>query len=260
MRFNDLSLDKALRGSIKILQRKKGYRFSIDAILLGNFVHINSGNIALELGSGSGIVSFIVAKRYGDSKIYGIEAQEDLYFLSLLNKKINNIENVFFINLDINDIPLVFPPHLVDVVFTNPPFREKKSGKIPPDKERLIARHEVLVGLEDLIESTNYILKPRGKFFMVYRARRLPELIFHLFRKKIFPTFIIPIFSEAKGEAELFLIMAEKGVRREMEILGPILLYDERGQKTTFHKVVSSRYFPRGIEVWRGRKWLLSQM
>ncbi len=256
--MNSYTLDSILNGSLFLYQREKGYRFSIDALLLGNFVETQGR--ALEIGSGCGVVSLMVAKRFPNSLIYGMEIQKELFTLSKTNKLINHIDNVFFLLGDVRDAKLIFKDSTFDTVFSNPPYREVRSGKRSPFEERLIARHEVALNLRDLINVASYLLKPKGRLFLIYRTRRLPELINLLEKKKIHPFILIPIFSSHRGDAELFLIEAEKGTKREMEILGPISLYDEKGEKTSFHSLVSSILFPgegstETKKIWRQAHW-----
>ncbi len=254
MRIDEYTLDVILKGKLRFYQKKKGYRFSIDSLLLGNFVEIKPGERALEIGSGCGIVSIMASKRFPEARIYSAESQKDLYVLSRLNGFINGTDNVTFFHYDIREHRLTFSPGIFDVIFSNPPYRERRSGKVPPSMEKLLAKHQVTLTPEDLAEATSYLLKNRGRLYLIYRPRRLLNLLQELSRKGINTSILVPIFSEMRGDAELVLIKAEKGTNREMEILGPISLYDGRGRKTPFHLAVSETLFPSGMKLWKERK------
>ena len=54
---------------IKLFQPKRGYRFSVDALLLEDFISAKQLNTGIELGAGSGIISILLAKRLKTTKI-----------------------------------------------------------------------------------------------------------------------------------------------------------------------------------------------
>ncbi len=254
MRADEYTLDEVLGGRLRFFQRKKGYRFSIDSLILGNFVGLNPKEKALEIGSGCGVVSIMVGTRHPDSLILGIEVQGELYRLSKINRIINGTDNVFFINSDVRDSKLIFSPGSFDAIFLNPPYREVRGGRTPPDAEKLLAKHQILLAPHEISKVASYLLKNRGKLYIIYEPRRMLDLIHELSERSINPSFMVPIFSENRWEADIVFLEAEKGTKRELKVVGPFSLYDGKGERTPFHLEVSLRLFPSGTRPWKEKQ------
>ena len=77
---------------IKLYQNKKGYRFSVDALILYSFVNMHRAYRIADLGAGSGIVGILLAKKYHDSEVALIEMQNSLAGLAEKNIVLNKVE------------------------------------------------------------------------------------------------------------------------------------------------------------------------
>ncbi|MDA8387679.1 MAG: tRNA1(Val) (adenine(37)-N6)-methyltransferase [Nitrospiraceae bacterium] len=180
---------------IRLYQRRRGYRFSLDALLLFDFARLQkAGNIA-DLGAGSGVVGLLLAKKYPAAKVTLVELQEGLYGLALKNIALNGLaDRVRAVKADLRAIG----GHLtdwqsgghegpspdfgqlgrgsLDMIVSNPPFRKVMAGRISLDEERAAARHELTLPLAALVKAAAYLVKNRGRFFMIYHPERLPEM------------------------------------------------------------------------------------
>ncbi|MBI4689079.1 MAG: tRNA1(Val) (adenine(37)-N6)-methyltransferase [Nitrospirae bacterium] len=226
----DITLD-GIR-NIKIYQSRKGYRFSIDALLLYSFVNLKHAKRIADLGAGSGVVGLLLAKKYPDSQVSLIELQRTLTGLAEKNIALNQlVEKVKVINCDIKKIKTVnrslFTANYFDLVVSNPPFRRQKTGLISPTDEKAIARHEIKLKLEDLIETAYYLLRDKGRFCIIYHPSRLIELIEGLRRKKMEPKRLKFVHSDTGTEAKMVLVEAAKNGRPEIKIEKPLFIYNE---------------------------------
>jgi len=116
----------------------------------------------LELGSGCGVVLLILAFRGLGESLVGVEIQHDLVSLSRRNARENGLEGrVRFLHADYRAVSKVLPPQGFDLVVSNPPYRRLHSGRVNPDSQRAIARHELATTLPDLFKAADYLL-PQG--------------------------------------------------------------------------------------------------
>lgn len=246
---------------INLLQPKKGYRFSVDALLLENFISAKRLHKGIELGTGSGIISILLAQRYKSSKIFAVEIQKSIAQCAEQNVKLNKLEGrVEILKEDIRNLRKVFPANKFDFVFSNPPFRKTKTGLLSIDKERAIARHEIKITLPALINTAAYLLKHTGRFYLIYHPFRLIELIDLLKKARLEPKrmrFVhsrrvwpcLPASSaelrqagrsptKSGEEAKMVLIEAVKGSGTWLKIEPPFYIYDKGKEYTAEMKKV----------------------
>lgn len=177
MILSDETLDTLLNGKLRIIQKRKGYRFSLDAVVLSNFVRVSDDERVVELGTGSGIISLLLACRCMHMKIIGIEIQPELVDMATKNVQLNELqERVEIIQCDIRRPETCFKPGTFDVVIFNPPYRKIRSGRINLDRQKAIARHEITGTIGDFCSAGAYLLRRGGRCYMIYKVRRMAEL------------------------------------------------------------------------------------
>ncbi len=237
----DLTLD-SIR-DIRLYQNKKGYRFSVDALLLYSFVNLQRAKKIADLGAGSGIIGLLLAKKYCDSSVALIELQDSLARLAEKNVKLNSlVDRVRVIGCNIRDIDACSPltAKSFDLVVSNPPFRRQKTGLISSTDEKAIARHEIKLKLTDLIDASNYLLRSKGRLCIIYHPSRLVELIDTLRKKQIEPKRLRFVHSDIITEAKIVLVEAVRDGRAEMKIEKPLYIYKEDGTYTDEMKALYS--------------------
>ena len=225
---------------IKLFQPKTGYRFSVDALLLEDFISAKRIDNGVELGTGSGIISILLAKRYKNTKILAVEIQKSLAECAKRNVRLNRLDNrVEILTEDIKRLKRILPANKFDFVFSNPPFRKTKSGLLSVDKERAVARHEIKITLPELINTASYLLKTTGRFYLIYHPFRLIELIGLLQKARLEPKTMRFVHSrraesptKIDEEAKMVLIEAVKGSGAWLKIKPPFYIY-EKGSKYT---------------------------
>ncbi len=212
---------------IKLFQAKKGYRFSVDAILLENFITAKRLHKGVELGTGSGIISILLAKRIKGIKIIGAEIQEALANRAERNVALNQLsKKIEILHTDIKKLKKSFEANTFDFVFSNPPFRKPMTGRLSVLEERAIARHEIEITLPDLLKTATYLLKHSGKLFLIYHPCRLAELVSLMQKARLEPKRMRFVHSRVGEEAKMVLVEAVKGSGTWLKIDPPLYLYE----------------------------------
>ena len=218
---------------IKIYQPKKGYRFSIDSVLLGYFITNKAYKKAIEFGTGCGIISLILAKVLKQTSITAVEVQDSMVEIAQKNVSLNHCEDrINVLHEDINHLPFFFQPGTFDLVFSNPPFRKLNTGRINPIHEKSIARHEVLINLESLIKTAAFVLDNRGVFALVYQPIRLAELIRLLLQYRFEPKRMRLVHNCITEPATIVLLEAIKGAGTWLDVEPPLILRNNNGEYT----------------------------
>jgi tRNA1(Val) A37 N6-methylase TrmN6 len=218
----DESLDDFLDGRLKLIQFRTGYRFSIDAILLARFVSIKHHDVVVDLGTGCGIIPMILLLSEPVGHVIALEIQPELAEQAVRNARLNGFERDMEVILgDLKDPPFI--PSFADVVICNPPYRPKNSGRINPDPQKAIARHEVLSSLNDILDTAAKSLRAKGRFAMIYPAARVADLLIKMRGFNLEPKRLRIIYPNIRSDAKLALVEASLRGRTGLKILPPLL-------------------------------------
>ena len=220
---------------IKILQKDSLFKFSIDALLLGDFVRINKRTKRIiDLGSGLGAVAFYLTLKT-DAFIYGVDIQKEVIELANKSIKINRLDKqVKFINQDIKTVYKNFETNSFDIVVSNPPFYKTKNTNNLNDKEALtIARHEVLINLDEIFKATKRLLANGGMFYFIHRVERLDEIIIKLNKNNFVVKRLKFVYTKSNKSAKMLLVEARfNGSIGSLEIEEPLYIYNKNKEYT----------------------------
>ncbi len=165
----DETLDQWGPRRLHILQKKGGYRFSIDTLILADFIRLKPADRVLDLGTGCGILPLLLAPRVPRGRVIGLEVQTGLLDLAARNLRLNQLEGrVHILGGDIRRVAALFPGGGFDAVITNPPYRPLHTGRINPGTEKALARHEILLDLSQMLAGGRAILKDKGRFSLIH--------------------------------------------------------------------------------------------
>ncbi|HUT72480.1 MAG TPA: methyltransferase, partial [Desulfatiglandales bacterium] len=215
------TVDIFLNGRLKIVQSQRGYRFSVDALLLADFVLTGDEDMVADLGAGCGIISLFLAVKKKPRFIVGLELQDELVSQARRNVALNKLaEKVAIIQGDLRHLPL--STGFADIVVCNPPYRTAQSGRINPDVGKAIARHEIEVSLDAVLAASKALLKRKGRLALIYPANRMAEIFTKMRRERLEPKRLQIIFPDSASEAKLALIEGRLQARPGLKILPPI--------------------------------------
>jgi tRNA1Val (adenine37-N6)-methyltransferase len=221
LRKADETVDTFLNGKVRIIQSRQGYRFSVDALLLAEFVLIKNEDLVIDLGAGSGIISLFLAVKRKVGFIVGIELQKELASQAQRNVALNELERkIAIIQGDLRHLPLA--RGFADVVVCNPPYRQQRSGRISPDESKAIARHEIAANLDAILDAGKTLLKRGGRLTLIYPANRLTEVFTKMRKEGLEPKRLQIIFPDSASYAKLALIEGRLQGSSGLKILPPI--------------------------------------
>lgn len=225
--------DAFFNGRIRVRQASDGYRYSIDAVILAYFSAMLSGEKVLDLGTGCGIIPLIMAFRKPGIQVFGVEVQESLALLAVENVNENNMaERITIFHTDMKLLQIEMTGGPVDLVVANPPFYRAGSGRVNPNDQRAVARHEIRVGLPDVILTARRMLRTGGCFLSIYLAERICDLIVEMRNAGIEPKTIRAIQSHENEAAKLVLVEGKKGGQPGTRLAPPLILYQADGAYT----------------------------
>ncbi len=215
MDLTSLSSDSIFNKDIFLFQKKDGYRFTTDALLLSWYIfkniNINSNLQTLEIGSGSGVIPITLFKRGFNGFIDSFEVQPDLYEILSLNIKNNSLENKIR-PLNENFLESYIKTTSIDVVFTNPPYFTLNSCRVNSNSEKALARHEINGSLSDFFKKSSKILKFKGSFFLVYPLKRVQYALMESYKYGLFLKNITFSREYEHSKPSVFLAHFVKGV------------------------------------------------
>ena len=256
-----------LKNGYKIIQDTERFQFGIDAVLLADFAarEVRAGDSVIDLGTGTGIIPLLLAGRWlsaadarcssttdnrwlsaceaGVSKppviktpqlhITGLEIQKESADMAARSVALNGLEGqIQIVHGDLKEAGRLFPRHSFNVVTCNPPYMIDEHGRGNALDAKTIARHEVLCTLEDVVAAADTLLATHGKFFMIHRPFRLPEIFEALSAHKLEAKRMRLIQPFAGKEPNMVLIEARKNAKRRLTIEPPLIVRNDDGEYT----------------------------
>lgn len=215
---------------LKIVQNPDYFKFSLDSILLADFVKIKyTDKTLIDLCSGNSPLPMILSGKIDN--ITAIELQPEIYEMAKDSIKINEINNINLINDDIKNWSKYIQPNSFDILTVNPPyFKVNEGANLNNNDIKSIARHEIKTNLEEIINISKRILKNKGYFYIVYRTERLIELIELLQKYKFGIKKMQFCYETLQNNCSLVLIEAMSNGKDDLKVLPPIISNNLRGE------------------------------
>lgn len=234
------TLDDLQLKDICIIQKREGFRFGIDAVLLANFANVKKKHKVMDLCTGTGIVPFIIKGKKEPEKIVGLEIQNKFVEMANRSIKINGFNDTMeFLHGDLKDKELLKSIGRFDVVTVNPPYKLEKSGIVNPNDQYAIARHEVMCNLDNVIEACRIVLKDNARLYMVHRPERLADIFCIMRKYKIEPKRVQMVHPNTKKPANILLVEGQRDGGAYLKWEPPIYVYNDDG---SFSKEINEIY------------------
>lgn len=211
--------------NIKIIQKDDCFSFSLDSMLLANFINTTKAKRIIDLGTGNAPIPLFLTLKT-DAKIYGVEIQEEIYDLAKRSVELNKLENqIILINDDFKGIYKSLGPNSFDIVCSNPPyFKITDESIINKNITLTIARHELKASILDVIIEANKLLKDGGSLYFIHRVERIPE-IFSLLENNNFGIKKMQlIYPKDNSNAYMFILEAKKNKKTDLKIITPLIV------------------------------------
>lgn len=218
---------------LRIIQKKQGFKFGIDAVLLSDFAKASKSKATLDLCTGSGIIPLLLSAKTDSQKICGLEIQKDICDMAKRSVELNSLqERVHITEGDLKNAADLFGKASFDKITCNPPYMKVGSGVENNTKSKSISRHEILCSLEDVISASSDLLIPFGHLFMVHRPNRLTDILYYMRNYRIEPKRMRLVYPGVQKAANLLLIEGVKNGKSDLKLLPNLYVYDENGNYT----------------------------
>jgi tRNA1Val (adenine37-N6)-methyltransferase len=216
---------------LAIDQKKKGYRYSIEPFLLVDFIRLFPGQSVLDIGTGCGIIPLLMVHREPTLKVTAIEIQESISQQAQKNIQQNKMgSQISFIHGDF--LKEALEPESLDHIVSNPPYQKVQTGRINPDPEKAIARHELSINMNSLLDKSAPLLKQGGQITLAYPPERLGETLRELENRGLYPSVARFVYGNFQAPAKIFLVSALKGKKSDFSVAPPLTIYNKTGTYT----------------------------
>lgn len=228
------TVDEILGGRLRIIQKERGYRFSLDALLLAHFAALQEGDDLIDLGTGGGIIALILAQRVCCGRVLGIDIQDELVAIAKRNVILNGLAGQIQIcRGDVRRPEFLCEPQSFSAAVFNPPYRRLRSGRMNPDPEKAVARHEISGTAVDFLAAAVYALRPEGRVYAIYPATRMVQLLARMRDFRIEPKRLRLVHSRPGGSGAFVLVEGVKEGREGLKVLPPLFIHEEQGGYTS---------------------------
>jgi len=220
--------------NLKIYQDTEMFNFSLDSVLLPNFVTITKKNKRiLDIGTGNAVIPMILTTKT-DALIDAVEIQKDVYKLGKKSIELNNLQDkINIINEDIKEYSKNMETDTYDVITCNPPFfKVTETSNLNMNDYKTIARHEVKLNLDDIMSIGRKLLKNNGNIAIVHRTDRLIDIITTMRKYNIEPKKIRFIYPKKNTESNIVLVEGTKNGNPGLKILSPLVSHTEEDEYT----------------------------
>lgn len=219
---------------LKIIQDPDMFNFSLDSVLLPNFVTINSKiKRILDIGCGNAPMPLILSTKT-EAKIIGVEYQKEIYNQAKKSVSLNNLDNqIEIVNADIKEYYKELESDTFDIIISNPPyFKVTENSHLNKNDYKTIARHEINLDYKDVMKVSKKLLKNDGVLAMVHRPERLIDIILEMRSNNIEPKKMRLVYPGIDKKANILLIEGSKNGKPGLSIMPPLYSHNSDGSYT----------------------------
>ncbi len=219
--------------NLKIIQNTDWFNFSLDSVLLANFVKVNNKYKIIDFCSGNAPIPLFLSTKT-QAKIIGVEIQKPIFDLAIKSVKLNKLENqIQIINEDVKKLDQIYETDTFDLITCNPPyFKYKNDNNINNNKIKAIARHEIKLNLQDVFKCAKKVLKNNGKIAIIHQTDRLIDIIFYMKNNNIEPKRIQFVYSYSSSRSNLVIIEGAKNANPGLIVEKSIIVHNNDGSYT----------------------------
>lgn len=183
----DQSIKREPIGNGKFIYVSPHHTFGTDAVLLANFARAKRNDKVVDLGTGCGIIAFLMLRDGNCQSAFGVDISPEAVELATKTKQEMNFDKFNPVLSDLKDLKGKVPFGSNTLVTCNPPYKAPGAGIKNPDGVKSVARHEIECTLEDIIAVSAKLLQTGGRLCMCQRPERLPEMMDLMRKYKVEP-------------------------------------------------------------------------
>lgn len=232
MILEDEIIDDLQIKNCKIIQKKSGFKFGIDAVLLANFVKCKKNETLADLGTGTGVIPILVKAKSNIGKIYAIEIQEHIADMAKRSMILNNFQDeIEVVNINLKDSLNFIAKNSIDIITTNPPYMPKEK-LLSGNQSMMISRNEIFCNIGDIMKISGDLLKSNGKMYMIHRPSRLSDIIYEGRKNNLEVKEMQMIYPSVGKSANMVLLKLVKNAKPEIQMLSPLFVHEADGRYT----------------------------
>ncbi len=238
--MSNVTLDYIFGTNLKIYQDSRFFKFSLDSILLANYINLRNNINILDLGTGNGVIPLVLASKNESVLIDGVEIQSGVSTLAKRSVLHNGFEKrVKIIEMDLREIDNLYERESFDIVVSNPPYFSKNNGQPSETDSYAFARHELNGSIKDFIVTASNMLKYRGSAYFVYNSDRLSEFLSLLSMNKLEPKKLKFIHARKNIKSNIFLVKATKGANQGLIVEPSLSVYEKQNYTKDLLNIVN---------------------
>lgn len=240
--LTDETLEDLQCRGLYLIQKKEGFRFGTDAVLLADFAKSIQSKRTLDLCTGTGIIPILLSRKTKTPEIHGLEIQEDIADMAQRSVILNHLEGQVTITAgDLKNALCFYPPSSFSLITCNPPYMKPGSAILNNSDTKTISRHEILCTLDDIIKMSARLLTYGGHLCMVHRPNRLVDVLSLMRGNSIEPKMLRFVHTIPEKPPILFLVDGMFKANRDIKILPPLIMYDRDGKETDELRAIYER-------------------
>lgn len=229
----DERIDQLYSQDVQLIQSPSCFAFSLDAVLLADFVRPNLRHKlrVVDLCAGNAAVGLFLHGKLG-GQFVEIELQERIADMARRSIELNGLADRYqVLNIDIADVFSFIPKDSADVVLCNPPyFPVTAKSQKNPNQYLAIARHELKTNLTMVARQMSGLLKMNGHGYLVHRPDRLAEIMAVLGQNRLVAKRVRFIYPKPNRDANMVLIEVIKdGKPGGLKVVPPLTVSDADG-------------------------------
>lgn len=224
-----VSVKKEPIGNGKFIYVSSRHTFGTDAVLLADFCKPKKSDVAADLGTGCGIIPFLMLRDGKLKSCVGVDISDEAVELSGKTAAEQGFCNFSGVVSDICDLKGKITFGDKTLVTCNPPYKAAGGGIKAKDGARLTARQETSCTMEDIVAVSAKLLTAGGRLCMCQRPERLAELITLMSNYKIEPK-RLRLVSKTAGSAPWLILLEGRRSGKAGMIVEPTLYLYENGE------------------------------
>ncbi len=224
-----ITVKKEPIGNGVFINVSRHHTFGTDAVLLSHFAKAKAKDKLVDLGTGCGIIAFLMLRDKKCETAYGVDISDEAIDLAALTAQENGFGNFTAVNSDLKELKGKLPFGCHTLVTCNPPYKAAGAGLQNPEERARVARHETECTLEDIIAVSARLLQTGGRLCMCQRPERLSELMVTMTRYKIEPKRLRLVCKRPENAPWLVLIEGRRCGNTGLVVEPNLYVEDESG-------------------------------
>ena len=226
-------IDRLGYQGLRIIQNPDKFKFTIDAFLLYSFIAPRPDHSLIDLGTGGGVLPLLIAGQLKVNHVLGIEIQPELAEMAARSVLLNELgEKIRIIEADLKNPPAFLKLNSFDYVISNPPFFPVSKGAVSGNAALAMAKFEIGCAIDDVVKTAARLVKANGKVVLIFPSARFTELFLSLANVRLVPKRIRFIHPRQNAKSNLMLVEARPMAKPEVDLLPPLIIYNEAGEFT----------------------------